>query len=40
MLKTLRFEKYKDVRNHYRMNLFISSYHHQLSTGKPQVAMP
>ena len=40
ILKAVRFEKYKDVRNYYRMNLFINSYYHFLTTGKPQVAMP
>ena len=40
IIKNVRFEKYKDVRNYYRMNLFISSYYHLLTTGKPEVAMP
>ena len=40
IIKNIRFEKYKDVRNYYRMNLFISSYYHMLTTGKPEVAMP
>jgi cyclase len=34
------FEKYKDVRNYYRMNLFINSYYHFLTTGKPEVPLP
>ena len=34
------FAKYKDVRNYYRMNLFINSYHHFLTTGKPENAYP
>lgn len=34
------FAKYKDIRNYYRMNLFINSYYHFLNTGKPQVALP
>jgi len=38
--KSAPFAKYKDVRNYYRMNLFINSYHHFLTTGKPEVAMP
>jgi glyoxylase-like metal-dependent hydrolase (beta-lactamase superfamily II) len=38
--KSAPFVKYKDVRNYYRMNLFINSYHHFLTTGKPEVAMP
>lgn len=40
IIKNVRFEKYKDIRNYYRMNLFISSYYHYLTTGKPEVAMP
>jgi len=28
IIKNVKFEKYKDVRNYYRMNLFISSYYH------------
>jgi len=40
IIKNVRFEKYKDVRNYYRMNLFISSYYHFLTTGKPETAMP
>ena len=40
IIKNVRFEKYKDVRNYYRMNLFISSYYHLLTTGKPQNAYP
>jgi cyclase len=40
ILKSAPFEKYRDVRNYYRMNLFINSYHHFLTTGKPQVALP
>ena len=40
IIKSVKFEKYKDVRNYYRMNLFISSYHHFLTTGKPEVALP
>jgi cyclase len=40
ILRDLKFDKYKDVRNHYRMNLFIGSYHHLLTTGKPLVALP
>jgi cyclase len=40
IFKSAPFEKYKDVRNYYRMNLFISSYHHFLITGKPEVALP
>jgi glyoxylase-like metal-dependent hydrolase (beta-lactamase superfamily II) len=34
------FAKYRDVRNYYRMNLFINSYYHLLTTGKPEVALP
>ena len=40
IIRNVRFEKYKDVRNYYRMNLFISSYYHLLTTGKPQNAYP
>ncbi len=40
IIKNVRFEKYSDVRNYYRMNLFISSYYHFLTTGKPQNAYP
>ncbi len=40
IIKNVRFEKYKDVRNYYRMNLFIGSYYHFLTTGKPQVPLP
>ena len=38
--KSAPFEKYKDIRNYYRMNLFINSYYHFLTTGKPEVALP
>ena len=38
--KSELFAKYKDIRNYYRMNLFVNSYHHFLTTGKPEVAMP
>ena len=40
IVKSVRFEKYKDVRNYYRMNLFISSYYHFLTTGRPENAYP
>jgi len=40
IIKSVRFEKYRDVRNYYRMNLFISSYHHFLTTGKAENAYP
>ena len=40
IIKNVRFEKYKDVRNWYRMNLFISSYYHFLTTGKPETPLP
>lgn len=40
IIKNVKFEKYKDVRNYYRMNLFISSYYHFLTTGKPENAYP
>lgn len=38
--QNVKFEKYKDVRNYFRMNLFINSYYHFLTTGKPEVALP
>jgi cyclase len=40
IIKNVRFEQYKDVRNYYRMNLFISSYYHLLTTGRPENAYP
>jgi cyclase len=40
IIKSVKFEKYKDIRNYYRMNLFITSYYHFLTTGKPQNAYP
>ena len=40
IIKNLKFETYKDVRNYYRMNLFISSYYHFLTTGRAQNAYP
>ena len=40
IIRNVRFEKYKDVRNYYRMNLFITSYYHFLTTGKPENAYP
>lgn len=40
IIKNVKFEKYKDVRNYYRMNLFIGSYYHFLTTGKAQNAYP
>lgn len=40
IIKSVKFEQYRDVRNYYRMNLFISSYHHFLTTGRAQNAYP
>ena len=40
IFKSEPFAKYKDIRNYYRMNLFISSYYQFLTTGKPEVALP
>ena len=40
IFKSAPFAKYKDVRNYYRMNLFINSYYHFLTTGKPEVPLP
>ena len=40
IIKNVKFEKYKDVRNYYRLNLFISSYYVFLTTGRPENALP
>lgn len=40
IFKSAPFEKYRDVRNYYRMNLFINSYYHFLTTGRPENAYP
>ena len=40
IIKNVRFEKYRNVRNYYRMNLFITSYYHFLTTGKAENAYP
>jgi glyoxylase-like metal-dependent hydrolase (beta-lactamase superfamily II) len=40
IFKSEPFAKYKDVRNYYRMNLFINSYYHFLTTGKVENAYP
>jgi cyclase len=40
IIKNVKFEKYKDVRNYYRLNLFISSYYLFLTTGKPENPLP
>lgn len=40
IVKAEPFAKYRDVRNYYRMNLFVSSYYHFLKTGKPENAYP
>lgn len=40
IIKNVKFEQYKDVRNYYRMNLFIGSYYHFLTTGRAQNAYP
>jgi len=40
IIKNVRFEEYKDVRNYYRMNLFISSYYKFLTTGRAENAYP
>lgn len=40
IIRNVRFEQYKDVRNYYRMNLFISSYYHFLTTGRAENAYP
>lgn len=40
IIRNVKFEQYRDVRNYYRMNLFIASYYHFLTTGRPQNAYP
>ena len=40
IIKNVKFEQYRNVRNYYRMNLFISSYHHFLTTGRAENAYP
>jgi glyoxylase-like metal-dependent hydrolase (beta-lactamase superfamily II) len=40
IVKSEPFAKYRDVRNYYRMNLFVSSYYHLLKTGKPETPYP
>lgn len=40
IVRNVKFEQYRDVRNYYRMNLFIASYYHYLTTGRPQNAYP
>jgi len=40
IMKTIPFQQYRDVRNYYRMNLFVSSYHHFLTTGRAENAYP
>lgn len=40
IFKAAPFEKYRDVRNYYRMNLFINSYYHFLTNGRPENAYP
>ena len=40
IIKSVRFEKYRDIRNYYRMDLFIASYYYFLKTGKPENAYP
>lgn len=40
IIRNVKFEQYRDVRNYYRMNLFISSYYHFLTTGRPENAYP
>jgi hypothetical protein len=40
IIKNVKFEQYRDVRNYYRMNLFISSYYHFLTQGRPENAYP
>jgi hypothetical protein len=40
IVRTVRFTEYQDVRNWYRMNLFVSSYYHLLTKGRPENAYP
>ena len=40
IVRNVKFEQYKDVRNYYRMNLFIASYYHLLTTGRAENAYP
>lgn len=40
IIKNVKFEQYRDVRNYYRMNLFISSYYKFLTTGRAENAYP
>ena len=40
IIKNVKFEQYRDVRNYYRMNLFISSYYHFLTKGRAENAYP
>ncbi|MFN7753363.1 MAG: MBL fold metallo-hydrolase [Pseudomonadota bacterium] len=40
IVRTVRFSEYQDVRNYYRMNLFVSSYYHLLTTGRAENAYP
>lgn len=40
IIKNVKFEQYRDVRNYYRMNLFIGSYYHFLTAGRAQNAYP
>jgi hypothetical protein len=40
IVKNVKFEQYSDVRNYYRMNLFVSSYYHFLTKGRPENAYP
>ena len=40
IVKSAPFEKYRHIRNYYRMNLFVASYYHFLTTGKAENAYP
>ena len=40
IVKSEPFAKYRNVRNYYRMNLFVSSYYHFLKTGRAENAYP
>jgi hypothetical protein len=40
IVKAEPFAKYRNIRNYYRMNLFVSSYNHFLKTGRPENLYP
>jgi glyoxylase-like metal-dependent hydrolase (beta-lactamase superfamily II) len=40
IIRNIKFESYSHIRNYYRMNLFISSYYHLLTTGRAENSYP